>query len=177
MSRIGRKPILVPAGVTVNVEGTHVEVKGPKGSLSETLHSNMLIEVEDSKILVKRPSDSVKNRALHGLSRSLVANMIEGVTKGFMKELKLVGVGYRAQKKGSNLVLHVGYSHPVEMAPPAGIEIEVPNNTQIFVKGIDKQMVGQFAAEIRAVREPEPYKGKGIRYKDEIVRLKVGKTG
>ncbi len=177
MSRIGKKPIELPNGVTVKHKDNFVEVKGPKGVLSGTFNSNMDIVVEESQILVKRPDDQVQNRALHGLTRSLIANMVEGVTKGYEKRLQLVGVGYRVAKKGKNLVLTVGYSHPVEMKPPAGIEVEVPSNTEIVVKGIDKQAVGQFAAQIRGVREPEPYKGKGIRYKGEKVRQKVGKTG
>ena len=177
MSRIGKKPIELPSGVTVKQKDNFIEVKGPKGVLSGTFNSNMDIAVEGSQILVKRPDDQVHNRALHGLTRSLIANMVEGVTKGYEKRLQLVGVGYRVAKKGKNLILTVGYSHPVEMKPPTGIEVEVPSNTEIVVKGIDKQAVGQFAAQIRGVREPEPYKGKGIRYQGEKVRQKVGKTG
>ncbi len=177
MSRIGKKPIEIPTGVEVKIDGNWVHVKGPKGELEQTFVKEINIEIEDNQILVKRPNDHVKNRALHGLVRSLVSNMVIGVTEGYSKSLQLVGVGYRAAMKGKDLVLTVGYSHPVEMAPPEGIEIEVPSNTEIKVSGIDKQKVGQFAAQIRSVREPEPYKGKGIRYKGEYVRQKVGKTG
>ena len=177
MSRIGKKPIALPKGVEVKKDGNTLEVKGPKGVLKDTFNPDMEIVVEETQIVVKRPNDQVKNRALHGLTRSLIANMIEGVTKGFEKSLELRGVGYRAAKQGKKLVLTVGYSHPVEMDPPAGIEVEVPSSTKIVVKGINKQVVGQFAAEIRSVRAPEPYKGKGIRYEGEYVRQKVGKTG
>ncbi len=177
MSRIGKKPIVIPNGVTVTLEGSHLEVKGPKGQLADTFSSVIGIEVQENQILITRPDDQAQNRALHGLTRSLVANMVEGVTNGYTKALQLVGVGYRASKKGNNLVLAVGYSHPVEMEPPAGIEVDVPSNTEIVVKGIDKQLVGAIAAKIRAVREPEPYKGKGIKYHDEHIRRKVGKTG
>lgn len=177
MSRIGKKPVPVPEQVTVKIDGTTVTVSGPKGTLTQVFHPDMTIEMQDGQIVVSRPSDKKQHRALHGLTRSLIANMIEGVTKGYQKELVLEGVGYRVAKQGNKLVLSVGYSHPVEILPPDGIEVEVPNNTQIVVKGIDKQLVGQFAAQVRAVREPEPYKGKGIRYKDEHIRRKVGKTG
>lgn len=177
MSRIGKKPVPVPEQVTVKIDGTTITVSGPKGTLTQVFHPDMTIEMQDGQIVVSRPSDKKQHRALHGLTRSLIANMIEGVTKGYQKELVLEGVGYRAAKQGNKLVLSVGYSHPVEILPPDGIEVEVPNNTQIVVKGIDKQLVGQFAAQVRAVREPEPYKGKGIRYKDEHIRRKVGKTG
>ncbi len=177
MSRIGKKPIDIPAGVEVKIEGNKAYVKGPKGELEQSFVKEIKIDIEDNQILVTRPNDQVKNRALHGLVRSLIDNMVVGVTEGYSKSLQLVGVGYRAAMKGKDLVLTVGYSHPVEMTPPEGIEVDVPSNTEIKVSGIDKQKVGQFAAQIRAVREPEPYKGKGIRYKGEYVRQKVGKTG
>lgn len=177
MSRIGKKPIAIPAGVEVTLDGVVLTVKGPKGTLTRTLHSEVQVKVEGSEIIVDRPSDHKLHRALHGTTRSVVANMVEGVTNGFTKTLELVGVGYRAAKSGNNLTLNVGYSHPVEITPEAGIEFEVPAQTQIIVKGIDKERVGQVASEIRAVRRPEPYKGKGIRYQGEQVRRKEGKTG
>lgn len=177
MSRIGRKPITVPSGVEVDVKGKTVTVKGPKGTLTNDIHSDISVALENNELLVTRPSDHRTHRALHGTTRSILSNMVEGVSTGFTRQLDLVGVGYRAAKKGNNVVLNVGYSHPVEMEPEAGIEIDVPTQTQIIVKGIDKQRVGAMAAKIRAVREPEPYKGKGIRYSDEHVRRKEGKTG
>ncbi|WCK54776.1 50S ribosomal protein L6 [Aneurinibacillus sp. Ricciae_BoGa-3] len=177
MSRIGKKPIAIPAGVEVKLDGTVISVKGPKGSLTRTLHNEVHVAVEDNEVVVSRPSDSKLHRALHGTTRSVIANMVEGVTNGFSKTLELVGVGYRAAKAGSNLTLNVGYSHPVEITPEDGIEFEVPAQTQIVVRGIDKERVGQIASEIRAVRSPEPYKGKGIRYQGEHVRRKEGKTG
>ncbi|PJW13572.1 50S ribosomal protein L6 [Geobacillus sp. Manikaran-105] len=177
MSRVGKKPIEIPAGVTVTVNGNTVTVKGPKGELTRTFHPDMTITVEGNVITVTRPSDEKHHRALHGTTRSLLANMVEGVSKGYEKALELVGVGYRASKQGKKLVLNVGYSHPVEIEPEAGLEIEVPSQTKIIVKGADKQRVGELAANIRAVRPPEPYKGKGIRYEGELVRLKEGKTG
>ncbi|MBC9785268.1 50S ribosomal protein L6 [Heliobacillus mobilis] len=177
MSRIGRKPVPIPAGVTVTIDGNVVAVKGPKGQLSRELHKDMTVTVEESTIKVTRPSDEKNHRALHGLSRTLVANMVEGVTQGFSKNLDLVGVGYRAAKQGKKLVLTVGYSHPVEIDPGEGLEVEVPAPTKIIVKGIDKEKVGALAANIRSVREPEPYKGKGIKYDTEVIRRKVGKTG
>ncbi|TCS94172.1 50S ribosomal protein L6 [Hazenella coriacea] len=177
MSRIGRKPIVVPTGVEVKIDGHTVTVKGPKGTLSRDFHSDIAIKLENNEVIVERPSDHRTHRALHGTTRSLVANMVEGVSKGFSKTLELVGVGYRASKKGNNVVLNVGYSHPVEVTPEEGIEIEVPSQTQIIVRGIDKEKVGAQAANIRAYREPEPYKGKGIKYSDERVRRKEGKTG
>ncbi|SFS84477.1 50S ribosomal protein L6 [Marininema halotolerans] len=177
MSRIGRKPISIPAGVEVKLDGSTVSVKGPKGSLTRTLHPEITIKVEENEVLVERPSEHRKHRALHGTIRSLVANMIEGVTNGYQKSLELVGVGYRATKKGNKIVLNVGYSHPVEIDPQEGIELDVPSQTQVIVKGIDKEKVGAQAAKIRSVREPEPYKGKGIRYANEHVRRKEGKTG
>jgi large subunit ribosomal protein L6 len=177
MSRVGRKPIEVPGDVTVTLEGTFIKVKGPKGELSRDLHPDMKINVEEKEITVERPSDQKEHRALHGTTRSLINNMVEGVTKGFERGLELVGVGYRASKSGNKLVLNVGYSHPVEIVPAEGIEVEVPSNTKVVVKGIDKQAVGALASNIRAVRLPEPYKGKGIRYEGENVRRKEGRTG
>lgn len=177
MSRIGRKPIEIPAGVEVQVEGNTVTVKGPKGTLTNTFHPDMSIKVEGNEVLVTRPSEDKVHKSLHGLTRTLVANMVEGVTKGFQKELEVNGVGYRAAKQGKNLVLTVGYSHQVTMPEPEGITIEVPAPNKIVVTGADKQRVGQFAAEIRGKRPPEPYKGKGIKYVDEIIIRKEGKTG
>jgi len=176
MSRIGRRPIEVPSGVTVEVSpGGHVKVNGPLGVLEQNVPDRMAVKQEEGVITVERPTDRGEDRALHGLTRTLVANMVEGVTKGFEKHLEIQGVGYRAQLKGEELELAVGYSHPVTIAPRAGISFEVPVPTQVIVKGTDKQAVGQIAAEIRRVRPPEPYKGKGIRYRDEHVRRKVGK--
>ncbi len=175
MSRIGRAPITVPAGVEVGIEGNTVTVKGPKGRLSQTLSPEMSVSLADGVITVTRPSDAPTHRSLHGLSRTLVANMVTGVTTGFEKRLDIVGVGYRAALKGADLEIQVGYSHPVVVNPPEHIEFEVPAPTQIVVKGIDRQSVGQVAAEIRSIRKPEPYKGKGIRYQGEVVRRKVGK--
>ncbi|MEK4222230.1 50S ribosomal protein L6 [Bacillus sp. FSL W8-0116] len=177
MSRIGKKPIEIPSGVTVTIEKNTVTVKGPKGSLTRTFNPDLNIEVGEKEIIVTRPSDSKEHRALHGTTRALLANMVEGVSKGFEKSLELIGVGYRAQKQGKKLVLNVGYSHPVEIEPEEGIEIEVPSNTKIVVKGVSKERVGALAANIRDVRPPEPYKGKGIRYEGEYVRRKEGKTG
>ncbi|GIN92809.1 50S ribosomal protein L6 [Siminovitchia terrae] len=177
MSRIGNKPIEIPSGVTVTKEANKVTVKGPKGELSNTFNSDINISIEDNVINVTRPSDAKEHRSMHGTTRSLVANMVEGVSKGFEKSLELVGVGYRAQKQGKKLVLNVGYSHPVEFEPEDGIEIDVPSNTKVIVKGFNKERVGALASDIRAVRPPEPYKGKGIRYEGEYVRRKEGKTG
>ncbi|SHE80861.1 LSU ribosomal protein L6P [Desulforamulus putei DSM 12395] len=177
MSRIGKKPIPVPQGVDIQIDGNVVKVKGPKGQLEREVHRDMIIKLEEGNLVVERPSDAKNHRALHGLTRTLLSNMVEGVTKGFQRNLELVGVGYRAAKQGNKLVLTVGYSHPVEIEPPAGIEIEVPAPTKISVKGADKQAVGQLAANIRAVREPEPYKGKGIKYEGEVIRRKAGKAG
>ena len=178
MSRIGRMPIAVPAGVAVDIaENNNVTIKGPKGELSRALPTEMSITVENNEIIVKRPNDLKKNKALHGLTRALLNNMVIGVTQGFSKTLLITGVGYRAAKQGNKLVLTLGYSHPIEMEEPEGIEIEVPEQTKIIVKGISKEKVGQCAAEIRSFRAPEPYKGKGIRYEDEHIRRKVGKTG
>ena len=175
MSRIGRQPIEVPAGVSVSISPGRVMVNGPLGELQQTVPARMKVEQEDAQLVVTRPTERGEDRALHGLTRSLVANMVEGVTKGFEKRLEIQGVGYRASLRGTALELLVGYSHPVVMNPPDGISFEVPTATEIVVKGIDKQKVGQIAAEIRKVRPPEPYKGKGIRYQGEYVARKVGK--
>lgn len=178
MSRIGKKILEIPAGVTITVAADNtVTVKGPKGELTRTFHSDIKINIEENVLTVTRPSDQKEHRALHGTTRALLGNMVEGVTNGFQRGLELIGVGYRASKQGNKLVLNVGYSHPVEITPEAGIEIEVPANTKVLVKGIDKERVGALAANIRAVRAPEPYKGKGIRYEGEVVRRKEGKTG
>src|SRR5579875_891076 len=177
MSRTGRKPIPVPAGVEVTVNGTHLVVKGPKGQLERQLHPDMKLVVNDGVIVVERPSDEKKHKALHGTTRSVVANMVEGVTNGFAKNLELVGVGYRANKAGSKVTLSLGFSHPVELPAVDGIEVEVPAATKLVVRGIDKELVGIYAAKVRDIRRPEPYKGKGIRYENEAVRRKVGKTG
>lgn len=177
MSRIGRKPITIPSGVNVTLENTLITVKGPKGTLSRELHKDMKVSVEDSVLTVERPSDNKLHRSLHGTTRSVVQNMVSGVTDGFVKNLELVGVGYRANKTGNKLVLNVGYSHPVEIEPENGIEFEVPSNTKIIVKGIDKELVGATAAKVRSVREPEPYKGKGIKYEGERILRKEGKAG
>ncbi|MEE1100809.1 MAG: 50S ribosomal protein L6 [Agathobacter sp.] len=177
MSRIGRMPIAVPAGVTVDIaENNHVTVKGPKGTLERTLPAEMDIKLEGDTIVVTRPNDLKKMKSLHGLTRTLINNMVVGVTEGYTKTLEVNGVGYRVQKSGNKLTLNLGYSHPVEMTDPEGIESEVQDN-KIIVKGIDKEKVGQYAAEIRIKRAPEPYKGKGIKYADEVIRRKVGKTG
>jgi large subunit ribosomal protein L6 len=175
MSRIGRKPIEVPATVSVALSPGRVQVNGPLGELSQQVPARMQIDQGDGEITVTRPTERGEDRALHGLTRTLIANMVEGVTKGFEKHLEIQGVGYRASLRGTDLELNVGYSHSVVMKPRAGITFEVPAPTQVIVKGTDKQQVGQTAAEIRAVRKPEPYKGKGIRYRDEVVRRKVGK--
>jgi large subunit ribosomal protein L6 len=175
MSRIGKKPIAVPDGVTVKIEPEVVHVTGPRGALSERVHRDIAVEQEDGTINVKRPTDRGEHRALHGLTRSLVANMVEGVTTGFSKTLEIQGVGYRATLKGKNLELALGYSHPISIPAPEGIEFEVPQPTRVIVKGISKQLVGEIAANIRKQRPPEPYKGKGIRYEGEYVARKVGK--
>jgi large subunit ribosomal protein L6 len=177
MSRIGRKPIPLPSNVTVTVERQMVKVKGPKGELTRTVRPEMAVEVADGELLVKRPTDSKQHRAFHGLTRALLANMIQGVTEGYRKTLEIVGVGYRAEKKGEELVLTVGYSHQVRYPQPKGINISTTTPTVVVVEGIDKEKVGQVAAEIRNVRPPEPYKGKGIRYQGEQVRRKAGKAG
>jgi large subunit ribosomal protein L6 len=175
MSRIGKQPIVIPDGVNVAVDPGRVTVNGPLGELTQTVPARMMIEKEDGQLLVKRPTERGDDRALHGLTRSLVANMVEGVTNGFEKRLEIQGVGYRASLRGTALELNVGYSHPVVIDAPAGITFEVPAQNEVIVKGIDKQQVGEIAAEIRDVRPPEPYKGKGIRYRGEYVRRKVGK--
>lgn len=177
MSRIGRAPITIPAGVEVKVDGQHVAVKGPKGALEMNVAPTIKVEVEAGVVHVSRPNDSKENRSLHGLTRTLVNNMVVGVSEGFSKTLEVNGVGYRAAKEGKNLVLNVGYSHQITMPETEDIQIEVPNPNQIIVKGIDKQKVGQFAAEVRGKRPPEPYKGKGIKYDYEVIRRKEGKTG
>ena len=177
MSRIGKKPVTIPANVTVNVaEGNVVTVKGPKGELTNTFNADMIINVEGNVLTVSRPTDEANHRALHGLTRTLIANMVEGVEKGFSKQLEVNGVGYRAEKKGNQLVMRLGYSHEVFVDEIPGINIEV-NGNKITVRGIDKQVVGQFAADVRSKRPPEPYKGKGIKYTTEVIRRKVGKTG
>ena len=178
MSRIGRMPIAIPAGVTVTIaENNKVTVKGPKGTLERVLPAEMSIKEEDGQIIVSRPSDLKKMKSLHGLTRTLINNMIVGVTAGYEKKLEINGVGYRAQKQGKKLVLSLGYSHPVEKEDPEGLESTMEGQNVIIVKGIDKEKVGQYAAEIRDKRRPEPYKGKGIKYADEVIRRKVGKTG
>ena len=176
MSRIGRKPINIPTGVEVTLGGSDITVKGPRGTLSQSIHPNMKIEVKDGVISVIRPNDEKENKSLHGLTRTLINNMVEGVTNGFKKELEVNGVGYRVQKQGNNLVMNLGYSHQVSVPEIEGIKIEVQGN-KIAVIGNDKQKVGQFAAEVREKRPPEPYKGKGIKYADEVIHRKEGKTG
>lgn len=177
MSRIGRMPIAIPAGVTVDIaENNHVTVKGPKGTLERTLPKEMEIKLEGSQVTVARPNDIKKMKSLHGLTRTLINNMVIGVTEGYTKELEVNGVGYRASKSGKDLTLNLGFSHPVIMTDPEGLESKVDGN-KIIVSGIDKEKVGQYAAEIRDKRRPEPYKGKGIKYADEVIRRKVGKTG
>lgn len=177
MSRIGKMPIPVPSGVDFKLEGNKVTVKGPNGTLSRELHKDMIIKYENGEVTVSRPSESKEHKSLHGLTRTLIANMVEGVTKGYTKELEINGVGYRAAMQGKKLNLTLGYSHPVEMEAIEGITIEVPQPTQILVKGADKQLVGHVAALIREKRPPEPYKGKGIKYADEVIRKKEGKAG
>ncbi len=177
MSRIGLKPIDVPEGVDVTIENNNVVVKGPKGTLEKSIDQDLTINMEDSIITVARPSDRKEHRSLHGLSRTLIANMIEGVTDGFSKTLEIVGVGYRAQKDGTKLILNLGFSHPVEMEDPEGLTVEVPANNKIIISGANKENVGSHAAVIRELRKPEPYKGKGVKYKGEHVRRKEGKTG
>ena len=177
MSRIGRKPIVLPAGVEVKVDGSVVTAKGPKGALTQSMHPNMTISVEGNEVHVTRPNDEKQNCALHGLTRTLVNNMVEGVSKGYSKELEINGVGYRAQKQGKQLVMNLGFSHQVTVDEIDGITIDVPTPNKVVICGIDKQLVGQFAAEVRGKRPPEPYKGKGIKYVDEVIRRKEGKTG
>lgn len=177
MSRIGNKPINVPEGVDVKVDGNHITVKGPKGTLEKDLHKNMEVVLEGNTITVKRPDDEPVNRSLHGLTRTLIHNMIEGVVNEYKRELEINGVGYRAQKKGNKLVMNLGYSHPVEMDPPEGITFDVPDANHIIVRGIDKEIVGQTAAVVRTKRPPEVYRGKGIKYAEEHIRRKEGKAG
>lgn len=177
MSRIGRKPIPIPQGVTVKIDGNVVTVKGPKGELTRTVHRAMTVKTIDNQVVVERPSDEKVHRALHGLTRTLIDNMITGVTKGFSKALEINGVGYRATKSGQKLTLALGYSHPIEVVPPQGLNIEVPAPNKIVVSGADKEAVGALAAKIRSFRQPEPYKGKGIKYEGEVIRRKVGKAG
>lgn len=176
MSRIGKKPITVPQGVTVTINDNEIKVKGPKGELGMNIHPNISVSYKDNVIEVTRPNDQKENRSLHGLTRALIQNMIKGVTEEYKKILDIVGVGYKAELKGNNLLLSMGYSHPIYFIPPAGIKLETPSPTQIVVSGIDKQLVGQVAAKIRSFRKPEPYKGKGIKYSTEIIRRKAGKT-
>ena len=178
MSRIGKKPVVIPAGVTVDVAAENVvTVKGPMGTLTKNMHPDMILNVEGNVLTVSRPSDEANHRALHGLTRTLIANMVEGVSKGYSKELDVNGVGFRVEKKGKQLVMRLGFSHEVIMEEIDGITVECPTPNKILVKGIDKQVVGQFAAEVRGKRPPEPYKGKGIKYTTEVIRRKVGKTG
>lgn len=177
MSRIGLKPITIPAGVDVNVNGATVTVKGPNGTLSMDAHPNMTVSVEGSEIIVSRPSDAKENRSLHGLTRTLIHNMVVGVTEGFKKNLEVNGVGYRVQMQGNKLVMNLGFSHQVTMEAPEGIKVECPSANAIVISGADKQMVGQFAAQVREKRPPEPYKGKGIKYAEEHIRRKEGKAG
>lgn len=178
MSRIGRLPVPVPAGVDIKITGSHVKVKGPKGEMSHTFPAAITIEMDGNELKVQRPTDQREHRALHGMTRALINNMVVGVSEGFSRELEIQGVGYRAELNGKNLILNVGYSHPVEIEPPAGIEFAVENRGRdLKISGYDKQAIGQLAANIRKVRPPEPYKGKGIRYKGEFIRLKAGKSG
>jgi large subunit ribosomal protein L6 len=176
VSRIGKKPIAIPAGVTVTVNGQLVKVKGPQGELQFTVHPNITVKFENNVIEVQRSDDLKENRALHGLTRAIIQNMIKGVSEGYKKVLDIVGVGYKAELKGNNLLVTIGYSHPIYFIPPAGIKLETPTPTQIIVSGIDKQLVGQVASKIRSFRKPEPYKGKGIKYSDEQILRKAGKT-
>jgi large subunit ribosomal protein L6 len=176
MSRIGRRPVPLPKGVSAQIAGQRITVKGPKGEIARTIHADLTIALEEVGVVVRRPSDENRHKALHGLTRTLVANMVEGVTKGYQKALEIQGVGYKAEPKGQEIQLLVGFSHPVRYKPPQGIKIAIENNTLVKIEGVDKELVGQVAAEIRAVRPPEPYKGKGIRYQGEQVRRKAGKT-
>jgi large subunit ribosomal protein L6 len=176
LSRVGKKPIEIPKGVTVSQKENFVNVKGPKGELQQQIHANISIAVKDNEVVVSRPDDAKENKSLHGLTRALIQNMVTGVDASYKKTLDIVGVGYRAELKGKNLLLNLGYSHPIYFIPPEGVTIETPTQTQIIVTGIDKQLVGQVAAKIRSFREPEPYKGKGIKYSDEYIRRKAGKT-
>jgi len=176
LSRVGRKPVSVPKGVTITQSGQQLKIKGPKGELSDQFHPNIKIEVKDGQVLVSRPNDEKQNKALHGLTRALIQNMIRGVTTEYSKTLDIVGVGYRAELKGKNVLLNIGYSHPIYIVPPDGVTLQTPTQTQIVVSGIDKQLVGQVAAKIRSIRKPEPYKGKGIKYSDEQIQRKAGKA-
>jgi large subunit ribosomal protein L6 len=176
LSRIGKKPVLIPKTVTVALSGNSLKVKGPKGELESRFHRAMKIEVKGSEVLITRPNDLKENKALHGLTRALIQNMVVGVTKGYDKNLEIVGVGYRAEMKGKNLLLNIGYSHPIYFIPPDGIILQTPAPTQITISGIDRQLVGMVASKIRSVRKPEPYKGKGIKYSDEQIQRKAGKT-
>lgn len=176
MSRIGKKPIDIPSGVSVNISGQIVKIKGSLGELQTTVHPNITVKLEGNSIIVSRPDDQKENRSLHGLTRALLQNMVKGVSEGYKKVLDIVGVGYKAELKGTNLLVTIGYSHPIYFIPPAGIKIETPTPTQIIVSGIDKQLVGQVASKIRSFRKPEPYKGKGIKYSDEQILRKAGKT-
>lgn len=177
MSRIGRKPIAIPNGVEVKMDGQLLSVKGPKGSLQRNIHPDMKIVIVENELVVERPSDQKLHRSLHGTTRSVIQNMVQGVTEGFTKGLDLVGVGYRAAKSGNKVTLSLGFSHPVELPAVDGIEVDVPSQTKLIIKGISKELVGEYAAKVRDIRRPEPYKGKGIRYENEVVRRKVGKTG
>ena len=176
MSRIGKKPIEIPKGVTITKSGNIVKVKGPKGELESRTHSKISVDLKESEVVVTRPDDSKENKALHGLTRALIQNMVDGVINPYTKTLDIVGVGYRAEVKGKNLLLNIGYSHPVYFIPPEGISLQTPSQTQIVITGIDKQMVGLVAAKIRSIRKPEPYKGKGIKYSEEQIQRKAGKT-
>ena len=177
MSRVGSKPIAVPSGVNVAIDGNIVTVKGPTGELKRTVHSDLKVGMQDGSVVVSRPSDEANHKALHGLFRALVANMIEGVTKGYSKQLEITGVGYKAENKPYGLLFSLGYSHTIEMRPPAGVKLTAPQPTVVIVEGPDKEKVGQVAAEIRGLRKPEPYKGKGIKYQGEVIRRKAGKAG
>ncbi|MFO7447623.1 MAG: 50S ribosomal protein L6 [Ignavibacteriaceae bacterium] len=176
MSRIGKKPITVPKGVTITRNGNALKVKGPKGELENQFHANITIDVKDDEIVVTRPDDTKVNKALHGLTRALIQNMVNGVTEAYSKTLDIVGVGYRAELKGKNLLINIGYSHPIYFMPPDGVTLQTPAPTQVVISGIDKQLVGLVAAKIRSIRKPEPYKGKGIKYSDEQIVRKAGKT-
>ena len=176
MSRIGKKPVEIPEGVTINLDGNNIKVKGPKGELSRTIHPSMKTEIAEGELIVTRPNDLKESRALHGLTRALIQNMVVGVTESYKKSLEIVGVGYKAELKGKNLLLNIGYSHPIYFVPPEEIKLEVPAPTQIIISGNDKELVGLVAAKIRSFRKPEPYKGKGIKYSDERIIRKAGKT-
>lgn len=177
MSRIGKRPVSVPNGVTVTINGRNITVKGPKGELSRALHPDMQVKLENGTVTVNRPSDEDQHRALHGLTRSLIANMVEGVTQGFKKQLEITGVGYKAEVKPYGLLMSLGYSHTIEVKAPGGVKLTAPQPTTVIVEGADKEVVGRVAAEIRKLRKPEPYKGKGVRYSNEVIRRKAGKAG